>query len=152
MAGPKPTASFGGGIEASRRCTICGQRKSLFSDFALTNGPLYGGYSRVCKPCERSLKLTKARDAYLRRTYKLSAAQYDAMLNQQDGACAICKKKSTTRRLAVDHDHATGAVRGLLCSRCNTAVGLLEDDITRAIEAARYLHQHELVAQLEQTQ
>lgn len=146
----RPTASFGGGPEASRRCTICGQRKSLFSDFTLNNSALYGGYSRVCKPCERGLKLTKARDDYLRRTYKLSAKQYDAMLDRQGGVCAICKQTNGSKRLFVDHDHGTGAVRGLLCSGCNTAVGMLKDDISRIIEAARYLHEHELVAQLEQ--
>jgi len=53
------------------------------------------------------------------KTYGLSAEQYDALLARQGGRCAICRARPKSKRLAVDHDHSTGAVRGLLCSRCN---------------------------------
>ena len=60
----------------------------------------------------------------LRARYGLSTADYDALLIQQDGVCRICKRScSTGKRLAVDHDHGTGAVRGLLCRRCNIGLG-----------------------------
>jgi len=55
-------------------------------------------------------------------------ARYKEMLSGQGDVCAVCKGKCPTgKRLAVDHDHSTGQVRGLLCSRCNTALGLLRD-------------------------
>lgn len=49
-------------------------------------------------------------------------AEYAAMLERQGGGCAICGTTPKTRRLNVDHDHKTGAVRGLLCHRCNRAL------------------------------
>lgn len=64
------------------------------------------------------------------------------MLEAQGGVCAICKgpeTKPNAKYLAVDHDHATGAVRGLLCNNCNRAIGLLGDDAERLIAGADYL-------------
>ena len=57
--------------------------------------------------------------ARIEKTYGLSAADYDALLAGQGGRCAICRGAPKSKRLAVDHDHGSGAVRGLLCSRCN---------------------------------
>ncbi len=63
----------------------------------------------------------------------MTIRQYDEMLEAQDGACAICLWPETVMRqgeliaLAVDHDHHTGQVRGLLCHRCNVALVLVED-------------------------
>lgn len=62
----------------------------------------------------------------LRRKFGLSPTQYDEMLAAQDGTCAICKELPPGRRLAVDHNHASGAVRGLLCDRCNFALAMVE--------------------------
>lgn len=60
------------------------------------------------------------RDAYLRRVYGITEAQYDEVLEHQGGACAICRKPPAAgKNLHVDHDHKTGAVRGLLCMPCN---------------------------------
>jgi hypothetical protein len=61
------------------------------------------------------------------------------MLAAQGGRCAICRKVPRNRYLAVDHDHRTGAVRGLLCYLCNTALGIWEFDKTTAFNAAVYL-------------
>lgn len=62
----------------------------------------------------------RQRDLYLQRTYGITSAEYDELLEAQDGHCAVCPKKPTKkRRLAVDHDHRTGVVRGLLCTNCN---------------------------------
>lgn len=70
---------------------------------------------------------------HVRRTYRMSRGQYDAMLAEQGGVCAICKQPEVglsrtgkVRRLAVDHCHRTGQVRALLCVRCNLKVGHLE--------------------------
>ena len=79
--------------------------------------------------------------AYVLRTkYGLTTEQYAAMEQAQGNVCAVCSERcSTGRRLAVDHDHATGAVRGLLCHRCNRAIGLLGDDAALLRAAAEYL-------------
>lgn len=69
-------------------------------------------------------------------------AQYDKMLAAQGGKCAICKRPPKSRRLAVDHDHKTGKVRGLLCFRCNyRVVRKWKVDTLKAVLA--YLEQSE---------
>lgn len=80
------------------------------------------------------------RDRNLRAQFGITIDQYDAMLAEQDGLCAICGLKCTSgRQLAVDHDHKTGAVRGLLCGNCNRALGHLQDDLRNARAAVAYL-------------
>lgn len=72
--------------------------------------------------------------------YGITPDQYNALLDDQNGVCAICYDKCITRAwLCVDHDHKTGKVRGLLCSRCNTALGLFKDDVLRLCDAVAYL-------------
>lgn len=68
------------------------------------------------------------RDAYLRRTYGITEDDFNKMLERQGGACAICGKRQRYQNLAVDHDHVTGLVRGLLCKRCNEGLGRFEYD------------------------
>jgi hypothetical protein len=67
--------------------------------------------------------------------------QYGTLLAAQGGICAICGGPPTGmgKSYHVDHDHETGIVRGLLCSNCNTALGLLGDDPSRLAAAIRYL-------------
>lgn len=79
-------------------------------------------------------------DAHVVKTYGLPPGRYAQMMLEQDGVCAVCGNACVTgRRLAVDHDHNTGAVRGLLCIRCNRAVGYLRDDPETALRLADYL-------------
>lgn len=79
------------------------------------------------------------------KRYGLSVEQYLLMLEGQDGLCAICLKpeteikRGTLAGLAVDHDHVSGLVRGLLCSRCNKGIGLLQDNPDRMRRAALYV-------------
>jgi hypothetical protein len=71
----------------------------------------------------------------------LTLEQYQSMLRQQKGTCGICRKENPNgQRLAVDHDHVTGSVRGLLCIVCNAALSRLEKDVTWAEKALKYLH------------
>jgi hypothetical protein len=58
-------------------------------------------------------------------------------VERQDGCCGICR--SATTDLRVDHDHSTGAVRGLLCHTCNSGLGMLGDDIAAVRAALAYL-------------
>ncbi len=62
-------------------------------------------------------------NSYYKKTFGITLAQYDEMMLAQGGGCAICHEQPTKKRLAVDHDHATGEVRGLLCFSCNIAIG-----------------------------
>lgn len=72
--------------------------------------------------------------------FGLTADQYDAMHAAQGGLCAVCSKPQPgKRRLAVDHCHRTGVVRGLLCTGCNSAIGRLGDSVTGLLRAVRYL-------------
>jgi recombination endonuclease VII len=79
------------------------------------------GRSR-CHAC-----LANARVTHLRSRAGLSQADYVGMLASQQGCCAICREACRTgRRLAVDHDHSSGRIRGLLCFRCNTSLARYE--------------------------
>lgn len=85
------------------------------------------------------------RQSHRLRKFALANDEYEALIKKQNGRCAICCELPKTRwkggepTLVVDHDHKTGAVRGLLCLTCNTAIGHLRDspDLLRA--AARYI-------------
>jgi hypothetical protein len=83
------------------------------------------------------------RNYYLKYKYGITESQYDDMFNAQSGKCSICGSTETKdkkrHRLMVDHDHATGAVRGLLCSSCNKALGLFSDSIETMYSAIKYL-------------
>lgn len=74
----------------------------------------------------------------LKRNFGITVEQYDKLLHEQGGVCAICKSKGK-RLLGVDHCHGTGKVRGLLCHSCNIALGLLKDSIPSARAAVSYL-------------
>lgn len=79
----------------------------------------------------------------LKHKYGITPAEYDNLLETQAHGCAVCSASCPTgKRLAVDHSHSTGAVRGLLCSRCNTAIGLLKDAPDNLAAALRYLAKH----------
>lgn len=66
------------------------------------------------------------RNSNLRRRFGIDEAAYDSILELQGGVCAICGKSQLDKRLAVDHDHGSGKIRGLLCTLCNTALGKIE--------------------------
>ena len=104
---------------AANRVWRAGNRKSQSFYFK--------GYRRNCK--------SKYFSAKYRRKYGISYEQYEVMFRDQGGVCRVCGKPDThttksgiQRRLAVDHNHNTGEVRGLLCQRCNQALGLLREN------------------------
>ena len=89
------------------------------------------------------------RQSYLKRKYGTTIAEYDRMFEEQYGVCAICgEARPDERTLHVDHDHATGSVRGLLCFRCNNALGDLRDDLELFQRAADYLDRDDELAVL----
>lgn len=74
--------------------------------------------------------------------------QFNAMLQDQNGCCAICDRHITEfgegrgKTLGVDHNHDTGVVRGLLCHACNAGIGLLREDVSLLERAIKYLRHH----------
>lgn len=84
---------------------------------------------------------------YLKKTYNVDINWFNEKLKQQGGVCGICKKAENTIirgvpiSLAVDHCHATGKVRGLLCRACNNALGMLHHDCAIIVSALNYLEQ-----------
>lgn len=81
---------------------------------------------------QRDLQATAKRDSMLKIRYGVSREQYADMFAAQNGACAICRRHQSTMKtaLAVDHNHLTKKVRGLLCSNCNRILGFLKVDGT----------------------
>ncbi len=100
-----------------------------------------------CKQCTRAraaLYRQATRRARRERvrfvTYGLTGVAYDNLLAHQGGRCAIClRPPEADKELHVDHDHASGAVRGLLCRMCNKGLGHFEDEIERMTRAIQYL-------------
>ncbi len=85
------------------------------------------------------------RNAKLKVNYGITLADYDRMLDEQKGVCAICggaQDKAFPWRLAVDHDKQTGKVRALLCSKCNMGIGSFDHDLAKLRAAISYLHKH----------
>lgn len=92
------------------------------------------------------------RDGLYRKLYGIGLADYEAMSDAQGHVCAICgtpesrKVRAGTnedqRKLAIDHDHETGGVRGLLCGACNQTLGLMKDSVDRLQSAIDYLVFH----------
>lgn len=133
-----------GSYEKLKKCSNC-QKLLGVSSYA-KNRKAASGLQNECKTCKnararstfavvyateegRERSLAATRRGVLARTlahYGLTRAQYDAFVA---AGCAICKgPPNGTGRYAFDHDHETGKFRGLLCSKCNCAIGLLEDD------------------------
>lgn len=149
-------------------CSKCGGVFGLDCFYAATGNHGRHHRHSWCKPCviadnrEKRQALTGSAKAewdernrgYSRskklRRYGLTIEQYEAMFAAQGGVCAICRLPERNRQphrkdgkwvdpLAIDHDHATGKVRGLLCMLCNTAIGKFGDDPVMLRQAADYL-------------
>ncbi len=113
--------------EGHKWCSRCQSEKPLAA---------FSGKAAYCIPCSRARSV----EARLRDVYSLTVADYDAILAEQGGKCAICGMKPRTKRLHVDHDHKTMLVRGLLCSPCNSGVLASAKDSPEILRAAaRYL-------------
>lgn len=92
----------------------------------------------LCHPNKRAHKDSLCQACYTKRwRYGITPAEYDAIKDRQGGACAICGV--IPKLLFIDHSHTKGKVRGLLCHRCNTALGFFGDNITRIRRAIEYL-------------
>lgn len=107
------------------------------------------GFQSLCKPCRKkydaakwqSLPIETRKDIWLKKRYGISLDQYDEMFQSQGESCAICgtQEPNGDGCFHVDHCHTTGKVRGILCQRCNHALGLLDDNIENLVSCINYL-------------
>lgn len=99
-----------------------------------------GEYLRIrCRAC--------AADDWRSFKYSMSPEEFAELRDAQHDACAICIKKFEKGRIIhVDHDHVSGAVRGLLCRGCNQGIGMLEEDVETLQRAIDYLSSHSPLA------
>ena len=140
-----------------KTCSMCGETKPLDA-----YKPERGGRRANCRACdtvrhrewrERNREHVRAYDrqthrkvdgwrTHIARKYGLMIVDYERLLQDQDGGCAICRTDAPGgrgKRFHIDHDHKTGQVRGLLCSRCNQMLGYSGDSREVLVAAARYL-------------
>ena len=118
-------------------CTMC-KKEKLFSSFN-KNKATKDGYQYYCKECRSSYakdyivttngrKTLRARR--LKHLYDLTLEDYDILYNKQKGRCAVCgiHQSELGRLFDIDHNHITKEIRGLLCNKCNQAIGLFNVD------------------------
>lgn len=151
-----PHATFWDIGTPTRACRRC-ERVLPMSEFPLHRNGTRMTRRTLCRACrlaytnqwkEKNPARVKkhARRKKLKSLYGLTETEYSDMVRRQGGLCAICRQAETVRGrwgnvqpLAIDHDHATGKVRGLLCDRCNRGIGFFFDDIGRLRSAIAYL-------------
>ena len=128
-----------------RTCPKCGKKLPLSQP---------GAKSTYCRPCGNTYKRERTLNprhkassvaAQRKITYGLGSDEFQLLVETQNNRCAICSQPETatrrgkTRTLCVDHNHKTGTIRGLLCNRCNTALGLIDDSRIILDKAIKYL-------------
>lgn len=128
-------------------CRDCGETKPL-DEFHKGTGS--GRRQNRCKPCavrrayqwgrDNNDKFRRNQLRYaLKKKYGLTPERVDALMDAQQGRCAICRDELLSSNTAIDHCHVNGNVRGLLCRQCNTGLGMFRDDPKRLRAAIRYL-------------
>ena len=142
------------------KCRTCQETKS-WSEFEICKSRRPFGLSSNCSLCEKDRKRAVAakwraknkgvKDSYRASNLKkfgLSVEEYESMSESQGHRCRICNEPETdvhhstgsSQRLAVDHCHNTGQVRGLLCAKCNKGLGLFNDNQQLLLSAVKYLN------------
>lgn len=136
-----------------KTCTLCGESKPV-GDFHLRSKKDPRAKS-ACKECHRQraraywvknpLPKSVQRERNLKKSFGMNLEDYDSLLEKQGGSCAICgiKRCESGRNFAVDHEHLSGRIRGLLCKHCNTALGQFKDNPTALLKAVEYLKRNE---------
>ena len=144
----------------TKRCSACRQYKK-WREFCI-NPWRPDGLRAACKQCEasrarekRKLEPEKHHEAdrkyNLKYGFGIDEATYQEMLARQNGVCAICghpetaidKRSGQLKRLSVDHCSGTGAIRSLLCGKCNVGIGMLRHSVTLLESAISYLQSHQ---------
>jgi len=141
-------------IATTKRCNLAAQRERYVADpesakarvrrWQQDNAGRLNEYRRV-RRADPSVKRAE-RAGHLRRTYGITIEEYERLLASQGGGCAICGRQP--RRdvsLHLDHDHESGQLRGILCFRCNNALGDFDDDPALLQQAVSYLLSYQAV-------
>jgi hypothetical protein len=121
----------------TRQCKGCGEHKPLF-DFQQLK---YNTRRFNCKAC----RVKEAVDARFKKTYGISYEEYEEKRKEVQYCCEICGKHEEDHsrgKLFVDHDHDTGKYRGLLCTQCNSALGMVYDNVEILQKMIEYLQKH----------
>jgi len=155
-------------VDGKKHCSTC--KRNLPVSCFYKRVTAYSGLSCCCKECKGKRKKkylctpkgrkksreSAKRDYYknkternlarcdrsLKRLYGITLAEYDEMFEKQNGVCAICSLPELTRRLCIDHCHKTDKVRSLLCSRCNSILGQVEENQETLESMITYLERH----------
>ena len=125
------------GIPKMKTCSICKQELSLslFHKRTYKTGNI--GYQSKCKKCSTDVKKTYYKThEYARRRFKLTEDQYDDLMKNEK--CQICNVELIKK--CIDHCHTTNKIRGVLCNNCNTALGLVGDNIATIESMIKYLN------------
>lgn len=133
--------------EAMKKCTKCAVVKPI-DDFSKNASKRIR--DSICKDCASlssmgyyKVNFRKVNNNRLVRMFGITADEYDKLEAKQGGVCAICKKPCRSgNRLSVDHNHNNGKVRELLCSPCNTALGLVLEDRAILVSMDEYIVKH----------
>lgn len=127
-----------GQIKTHKVCTVC--KQDLPREAYSVCQPKRGGSPQIsarCKECDYK----KHREFSRWRNTGVNAKHYQEMWQAQRGLCAVCNQPSK-KQLSADHDHTTMKPRGLLCSRCNTVLGFVKDDVLVLQSAIDYLNRY----------
>jgi hypothetical protein len=135
-----------------KKCSKCGESKQ-YSEFYKHKLGIDGIRADCKKCCNISSKKwninnrEKIRSVYNYWNTGVTSELYTEFLNLHDDKCAICKKttKENHKSLAIDHDHKTMKIRGLLCNRCNLGIGYLEDNVAFLKSAIEYINNPPLI-------
>lgn len=133
-------------VEGLKICTTCTESKDI-SCFSIINKNT-GSTQSSCKVCRNKYKAIKRkanpikeslrkRKQKLKSNYDMTIEDYDKLYSTQQGNCLICN--TYHRKLSIDHCHDTGLVRGLLCSNCNSGLGMFKDNSILLLKAVEYL-------------
>ena len=125
------------------------KRREMYKRYEKKRGKRNSLKEREYQKKYRDNNKDKRKNVMLKIRFNLTLEEYNSMLEQQGGVCKLCGKEETARKnnseekrmLAVDHDHDTGKVRGLLCAKCNVQLGHYEKTKLRAAEFERYLEE-----------
>lgn len=137
-------------LTSDRTCLECsrvlfGNTKALSHKREAARRYYWDHRDALMKQSETQARRDQRYFASLLRRYNLNKADYDALVESQNGLCALCKKiplQVKPRPLFVDHCHKSGKVRGLVCVRCNTLLGFLEKSLHLLSPAVMYLVKH----------
>jgi hypothetical protein len=107
----------------------CACKSKAGSDWVKRNPEKHNAYYRGKPPKRKKPVSPEVRRAYAVKEYGITVTEYNEMLNEQNGLCAICGSDNKGKTLHIDHEHKTRKVRRLLCRDCNLAIGFAREDV-----------------------